>query len=133
MSSQYFLAIISSISSIIFITPNGNLVSIKQSLFILLPQPLTTPGLLSVCISFLVLGISSKENYKTSLTVNNVTTLQPGYSKCQYFSPFIGLNYIPSYDCTAFGLSIHLLMTFGLFPCVGCCDLYHYEHSCACI
>lgn len=80
MSSQYFLAIISSISSIIFITPNGNLISIKQSLFILLPQPLTTPGLLSVCISLLVLGISSKENYKTSLTVNNVTTLQPGYS-----------------------------------------------------
>ena len=66
MSSQYFLAIISSISSIIFITPNGNLISTKQSLFILLPQPLTTPSLLSVCISFLVLGISSKENYKTS-------------------------------------------------------------------
>lgn len=60
MSSQYFLAIISSISSIILITPNGNLVSIKQSLFILLPQPLTTPSLLSVCMGLLVWGVSSK-------------------------------------------------------------------------
>ena len=90
MSSQYFLAIISSISSIIFITPNGNLISTKQSLFILLSQPLTIPSLFSACISLLVLGISSKENYKTSLTVNNVTTFQPGYSKCQGFIPFIG-------------------------------------------
>lgn len=54
MSSQYFLAIISSISSIILITPNGNLISIKQSLCILLPQPLTTPSLLSVCMALLV-------------------------------------------------------------------------------
>lgn len=72
------------------------------------PQPLVTTSLLSVSMPFSILDLLHKWNHATC-DVYDVFRVLPCCSTCQLYF-FLRLNNIPLYGCTAFSLSMHLLM-----------------------